>query len=71
MWAFILVCAMIFIGLYLYQPQKVKQKLYERTKSNFNYVFTNLYFAVLIISIILLAVLFIKGIGSVVPKFSL
>jgi 4-hydroxybenzoate polyprenyltransferase len=71
MWAFILICVIVFIGLFLYQPQKVKQKLYERTKSNSNYVFTNLYFAVLIISIILLAVLFIKGIGSVVPKFSL
>lgn len=71
MWAFILVCAMIFIGLYLYQPQKVKQKLYEKTKSNTNYVFTNLYLFVLIISIIFIGVLLIKGIGSVIPKLGL
>lgn len=68
MWALVLLCIITFIGLYLYNPQKVKQKLYEKSKSNTNYVFVTLYFIVGIAFFLTFVMLLAKNVDSILSK---
>ena len=68
MWTLVLLCIVTFIALYLYNPQKVKQKLYEKSKSNTNYVFVTLCFIVGIAFSLTFVMLLAKNVDSVLSK---
>lgn len=71
MWGFILLCTVISIGLYLYNPQKVKQKFYEKTKSNTDYVFITLYFIVGIAILVIFVILLINNANNILSKLGI
>jgi len=69
MWTFLLLCVVIFIGVYLYNPKKLKEVLFASTKSNTNYVFITLYSIIAIIIVINLVYLVIDKVGNIVSQF--